>query len=43
MLAILEYSAGNQTSVRRALDYLGIENEITEDHERLSRIAGSFR
>ena len=26
MLAILDYKAGNQTSVRRALDHLGIEN-----------------
>ncbi|MDR3641334.1 MAG: imidazole glycerol phosphate synthase subunit HisH [Humidesulfovibrio sp.] len=31
MLAILDYKAGNQTSVRRALDHLGIENQITAD------------
>ncbi len=31
MLAILDYKAGNQTSVRRALDYLGIACAITAD------------
>ena len=33
MLAILDYKAGNQTSVRRALDHLGIECAITADPE----------
>jgi len=40
MLAILDYKAGNQTSVRRALDYLGIEAEITADPGRLRRAEG---
>lgn len=31
MLAILDYKAGNQTSVRRALDHLGIACRITAD------------
>lgn len=31
MLAILDYKAGNQTSVKRALDFLGVENAITAD------------
>ena len=31
MLAILDYKAGNQTSVRRALDHLGIPWVITAD------------
>lgn len=40
MLAILDYKAGNQTSVRRALDHLGIENQITADPEVLARAHG---
>lgn len=31
MIAIVDYEAGNLTSVKRALDYLGIENIITPD------------
>lgn len=31
MLAIVNYKAGNQTSVQRALTHLGIESEITDD------------
>ncbi len=33
MLAILDYDAGNQTSVRRALEHLGIPSAITSDPE----------
>ena len=40
MLAILDYSAGNQTSVRRALDYLDIPCEITADPEKISASQG---
>jgi len=40
MLAILDYKAGNQTSVRRALDHLGIENRITADPDLLSGADG---
>ena len=40
MLAILDYKAGNQTSVRRALDSLGIACSITADPDTLSRAEG---
>jgi glutamine amidotransferase len=40
MLAILDYKAGNQTSVQRALNKLGIPNEITNDKEVLSKATG---
>lgn len=40
MLAILDYKAGNQTSVRRALDHLGIENQITADSAVLENADG---
>ncbi|WP_027179857.1 imidazole glycerol phosphate synthase subunit HisH [Maridesulfovibrio bastinii] len=40
MLAILDYKAGNQTSVKRALTQLGIPNEITSDPEKLAHAEG---
>ncbi|SDB14718.1 imidazole glycerol phosphate synthase subunit hisH [Desulfonatronum thiosulfatophilum] len=40
MLAILDYEAGNQTSVRRALDFLGIPCSITADPDVLLGAAG---
>lgn len=40
MLAILDYKAGNQTSVRRALDHLSIPCEITADPDRLAQAKG---
>ena len=40
MLAILDYKAGNQTSVQRALNKLGIPNEITADKEKLAKATG---
>lgn len=40
MLAIVDYGAGNLTSVRRALSHLGIANEITADPARLARASG---
>lgn len=40
MLAILDYEAGNQTSVRRALDHLGIPCAITSDPARIESAAG---
>jgi imidazole glycerol-phosphate synthase subunit HisH len=40
MLAILDYEAGNQTSVLRALRYLGIPGEITRDPEAVARAEG---
>ena len=40
MLAILDYKAGNQTSVRRAFDHLGIECRITAEPEVLLAAQG---
>ncbi|UQZ90894.1 imidazole glycerol phosphate synthase subunit HisH [Deltaproteobacteria bacterium Smac51] len=40
MIAIIDYQAGNQTSVRRALEHLGLESEITADPERLRQATG---
>lgn len=40
MLAILDYKAGNQTSVRRALDHLGIPCAVTADPEAAASAAG---
>lgn len=40
MLAILDYKAGNQTSVQRALNKLGIPNQITSDKEVLTDATG---
>lgn len=40
MLTILDYEAGNQTSVRRALDYLEIPSIITDDPALLKNSQG---
>ena len=40
MLAILEYKAGNQTSVRRALNALGIPGAATADPALLNEASG---
>jgi glutamine amidotransferase len=40
MLAIIDYQAGNQTSVRRALDHLGLESLITSDPSDLESAEG---
>ncbi|MDR1110940.1 MAG: imidazole glycerol phosphate synthase subunit HisH [Deltaproteobacteria bacterium] len=40
MLAIIDYRAGNQTSVKRALDHLGIPSEIASDPDVLERAEG---
>ena len=40
MLAIFDYKAGNQTSVHRALEHLGIPNEITNDPAKLDQAKG---
>jgi glutamine amidotransferase len=37
MIAILDYKAGNLTSVQRALMYLGLDAVITNDVSRISR------
>ncbi len=40
MIAILDYQAGNQTSVRRALDHLGIPCAVTADPAVIGSAAG---
>lgn len=40
MLAIIDYKAGNQTSVRRALEHLGIPCEITADSAKIENADG---
>ncbi len=35
MIAIIDYKAGNLTSVARALDHLGYENKITDDADTI--------
>ena len=40
MLAILDYKAGNQTSVRRALEHLGVPCTITDDKAVLAAAQG---
>jgi len=40
MLAILDYKAGNQTSVRRALEHLKIPCTVTADPRTISRAVG---
>ena len=37
MIAIIDYKAGNLTSVSRALSYLGFENTVTSDPRRITR------
>lgn len=36
MIAIIDYKAGNLTSVRLALEYIGVECEITQDPARIA-------
>ena len=40
MIAILDYEAGNQTSVRRALDFLGIPSQVTADRAVMDKADG---
>lgn len=35
MIAIIDYGAGNLSSVKKALDYLGAESEITQDKGKI--------
>ena len=35
MVAIIDYGAGNLSSVKKALDYLGAKSEITQDREKI--------
>jgi len=36
MIALIDYCAGNLRSVKRALDFLGIENEVTNSPEKVA-------
>lgn len=36
MVAIIDYGAGNLQSVKKALDYLGVQNEITDDKKKIN-------
>lgn len=40
MISIIDYKAGNLTSVKRALDYLNIPNTITADHTAILKSKG---
>lgn len=40
MLAIIDYKAGNLTSVKRSLDFLNIKNEITDDKDKIKNSIG---
>jgi glutamine amidotransferase len=40
LIAIIDYQAGNQTSVRRALDSLGVPSRITDDPQILRSAEG---
>lgn len=35
MVAIIDYGAGNLSSAKKALDYLGAESEITQDRDKI--------
>lgn len=37
MIHIVDYKAGNLTSVKRALDYMGVESVITQDSDAVRR------
>ncbi len=37
MIAIIDYGLGNLTSVKNALDFLGIESEITNDIKKIQK------
>ena len=39
MIAIVDYGAGNLSSVKKALDWLGTENAITSDPEQVAKAA----
>ena len=40
MIAVIDYGAGNLFSVRNALDFLGIESEVTRDEEEIRKADG---
>jgi imidazole glycerol-phosphate synthase subunit HisH len=40
MIAIIDYGMGNLASVKKALDYLKIENQVTNDRQVIEKAAG---
>ena len=40
MIAVIDYGAGNLFSVRNALDFLGIESEVTRDEKEIRKADG---
>ncbi|MBC8569666.1 imidazole glycerol phosphate synthase subunit HisH [Zongyangia hominis] len=40
MIAIIDYGAGNLFSVKNALDYLGVQSEITDDPRLIAKASG---
>lgn len=37
MIVIIDYGMGNLKSVRNALNYLGIENKISDDYDEIRK------
>ena len=37
MITIVDYKAGNLTSVKQALDHLGIQNQISKDPDTIRK------
>ena len=35
MISIIDYGAGNIGSVKNAIDYLGFDNQITDDSDKI--------
>ena len=42
MVAIIDYGAGNLSSVKKALDFLGAESEITKDRDKIMAASHIF-
>jgi glutamine amidotransferase len=42
MITIVDYEAGNLTSVKRALDYLAIDSVISPDPDEIRNLKKSF-
>ena len=40
MIAVIDYGAGNLFSVRNALDFLGLESEVTRDEKEIRKADG---
>ena len=40
MIAVLDYDAGNLASVKKALDFIGVENKVASSGKELKEAAG---